>query len=179
MPINAVTSHTISIQHHYIHYLERKGQTSDSPLLILFHGFPENAHAWEALINALPTDYHVIAPDLPGYHTLSAMLNYYREMPQMAPEAHAPEAELTRLRVPNIRVTLPTLVLWGRLDDAFDEGILDGLATYVPDLRIVYHDTATHWVHREQATWAAKQIVGFILASKADFQKGVAPGGGH
>lgn len=100
-------------------------------------------------------------------------------MPQMAPEAHAPEAELTRLRVPNIRVTLPTLVLWGRLDDAFDEGILDGLATYVPDLRIVYHDTATHWVHREQATWAEKQIVGFILASNSDFQKGVAPGGGH
>ena len=68
MPLNAVTSHTISIQDHRIYYLERKGQTSNSPLLILFHGFPENAHTWEALIDALPANYHVIAPDLPGYH---------------------------------------------------------------------------------------------------------------
>ncbi len=307
MPLNAVTSHTISIQDHRIYYLERKGQTSNSPLLILFHGFPENAHTWEALINVLPADYHIIAPDLPGYHqsdpltdssdyqvpslvarmkefvetvsqgrkailvghdwggaiawplaafqpdlfhklvilnaahpstftqalktssaqrkkseyikalvaddaevvlqqtdfallkgmlgsamfdgampknkdhkarpdsygqrllrswrntpTLSAMLNYYREMPQMAPDEHAPETELSRLRVPVLRVTLPTLVLWGRLDDAFDEGILNGLTAYVPDLRIVYHDTATHWVHREQASWAAKEITDFV-----------------
>ena len=28
--------------------------------------------------------------------TLSAMLNYYREMPQMAPDEHAPETELSR-----------------------------------------------------------------------------------
>ena len=302
MPLNAVTSHAVSIQHHSIHYLERKGRTSDSPLLILFHGFPENAHAWEALINVLPSNYHIIAPDLPGYHqseslpdssdyqvpslvtrmgefvrtvsqgrkailvghdwggaiawplaafqpdlflklviinaahpstftqalkassaqrkkseyikalaaedaeivlqqtdfamlkdmlgtamfessghkaneksygarllrswrnnqTLTAMLNYYREMPQMAPDEHAPDAELSRIHVPLLRVSLPTLVLWGRLDDAFDEGILNGLATYVPDLRIVYHDTATHWVHREQASWAAKEITDFI-----------------
>jgi len=94
--------------------------------------------------------------------TLSAMLNYYREMPQMAPDEHAPETELSRLRVPVLRVTLPTLVLWGRLDDAFDEGILNGLTAYVPDLRIVYHDTATHWVHREQASWAAKEITDFV-----------------
>ena len=59
MPLNAVTSHTISIQDHRIYYLERKGQTSNSPLLILFHGFPENAHTWEALIDALPANYHV------------------------------------------------------------------------------------------------------------------------
>lgn len=312
MPLNAVTSHIISIQHHAIYYLERKGQTLDSPLLILFHGFPENAHAWEALIDALPTEYHVIAPDLPGYHqsepladssdyqvpslvsrmgefvqtvsqgrkailvghdwggaiawplaafqpdlftklvilnaahpstftqalktsraqrkkseyikalvaddaeavlqqtdfamlkdmlgsamfegdmfanvrlestnqtasdnsyrarllrswrntpTLSAMLAYYREMPQMAPDEHAPETELSRLRVPVLRVILPTLVLWGRLDEAFDEDILNGLATYVPNLRIVYHNTATHWVHREQAQWAAKEITDFL-----------------
>ena len=302
MPINAVTPHTISVQHHSIYYLERKGQKPDSPLLILFHGFPENAHAWEALINALPANLHIIAPDLPGYHqsepltdradyqvpslisrmgefvrmvsqdrkailvghdwggaiawplaafqpnlfhkliilnaahpstftqalktsrvqrkkseyikslvaddaeivlqqtdfamlknmlgttmfdgaelgvnehnyttrllrswrntpTLSAMLNYYREMPQMAPDEDAPDTSLSRLRIPDIRVSLPTLVLWGRLDDAFDEGILKGLETYVPDLRIEYHDTATHWVHREQASWAAKKIAAFI-----------------
>ena len=293
---HSVTSHYIPIQNRNIHYLQRAGQGDHAPLLILFHGFPENAHAWDALINQLPDDYHVIAPDLPGYHksetlgdekhysvpalvsrmgefvqkisgkrkailvghdwggalawplaafqpqlfsqliiinaahpstftqalkssavqrrkseyihqliardaeeqlsqsgfamfrkilgdtlftpdnkygasliadwnqphTLTAMLNYYRQMPQAAPREKATQKQLDALRVPDIRISLPVLVLWGRLDEAFDETVLDNLPQYVEQLRIVYHNTATHWIHREQASWVAREIELFV-----------------
>lgn len=293
---HSITSHNISIQGRTLHYLKRTGIIDNSPTLVLFHGFPENAYAWNALINALPHEYHIIAPDLPGYHkseplndpqsysvpslirrmgefvqtichgrkvilvghdwggaiawplaafqphlfekliilnaahpstftqamkvssvqrrkseyiktliaddaeaqlrrsdfamfkqmlghqvfannneygarlladwnqphTLTAMLNYYREMPQTPPGEHATSEVLDGLKVPEIRISLPTLVLWGCQDDAFDESVLDNLKHYVPQLRIVYHTKATHWVHREQAEWVAKEIEFFV-----------------
>ena len=81
---------------------------------------------------------------------MSAILSYYREMPQMAPDEHTSEAELSRLRVPFLCVVLRTLILRGRVDEAFDGSIYKGLVTYVPNLPIVYHDTAKHWVYREK-----------------------------
>lgn len=93
---------------------------------------------------------------------LSAMLNYYRLMPQLPPKAKASESALSSLRVPSIHIKIPTIVLWGRNDVAFEENILDDLSDYVEDLNIHYHDTATHWVHREQASWAAKCIRTFV-----------------
>ena len=94
--------------------------------------------------------------------SLSAMLNYYRNMPQLVPVTDADEHELKRIRVPNIRILIPTLVLWGEQDDAFDVDILDGLPRYVDSLTIKRHGVATHWIHREQAMWAAKHICDFI-----------------
>lgn len=294
--ITLITSNTISIDGRDIHYLHRKGKGENNPIIVCLHGFPENAHAWEALISELPLDYDIIAPDLPGYHkseplapigeykvnaliermasfidsvcmgrkvtlighdwggaiawplaafksslfsrliiinaahpstftralinsekqraksdyihllvaedaekvllasnfallkdmlgkelfdthsnygeillnswknssNLSAMLNYYRLMPQLPPKVEASESVLSSLRVPFIHIKIPTLVLWGRNDAAFEENILDDLSEYVEDLNIHYHDTATHWVHREQAGWAAKHIKTFI-----------------
>jgi len=291
-----ITSNTISIDGHDIHYLRRQGKEENNPVIVCLHGFPENAHAWEALIAELPVDYDVIAPDLPGYHksepltpigeylvnaliermalfidtvcmgrnvtlighdwggaiawplaafksslfsrliiinaahpstftqalidsekqraksdyihrlvsddaedvlvaskfallkgmlgselfdthndyaemllnswnspdNLTAMLNYYRLMPQLPPNVEASESELASLRIPIVHIKIPTLVLWGRNDAAFEENILDNLSDYVEDLKIHYHDTATHWVHREQAAWAAKYIKAFI-----------------
>lgn len=288
-----LTSHFIKIGQHALHYLERKGRSEDGPRIILLHGFPENAHAWEPLIHSLPTHYHIIAPDLPGYHksevlsgeqdyevpalvhrlsafikcvsndkpvtlvahdwggaiawplaafyphlfhrlfilnaahpstftlalihskvqrqksqyihtlarpgaeaslrntdfsllkdmlgeglfgqpneyakslladwndneTLSAMLSYYRQMPQTVPPVEASEEVLARFKIPNIRVTLPTCVLWGRQDKAFDESVLEGLDSYVSNVTVFYHDTATHWIHREQPCWVAQHIV--------------------
>lgn len=94
--------------------------------------------------------------------SLSAMLNYYRNMPQLVPVTDADEHELKRIHVPNIRILIPTLVLWGEQDDAFDVDILDGLPRYVDSLTIKRHGVATHWIHREQAMWAAKHICDFI-----------------
>lgn len=290
--MHPITSHYIKVRQHNLHYLERKGSEAGAPLLMLLHGFPENAHAWEPLIQALPAHYHIIAPDLPGYHhsdtlpsvqdyqvtalvsrlatfieqtnnnmpvtlvahdwggaiawplaafypqlfnqlvilnaahpstftrslitskkqrqksqyihtltqphaeqqlrdtnfallkdmlgarfftsnnpyadslladwadedTLSAMLNYYRQMPQSVPPVDASTEALMALKVPTIYITQPTCVLWGRQDDAFDESVLNGLTDYVDDVTVHYHDEATHWIHREQPLWVAAHI---------------------
>ena len=95
--------------------------------------------------------------------SLSAMLNYYRNMPQLVPVTDADEHELKRIHVPNIRILIPTLVLWGEHDDAFEVDILDALPRYVDNLAIKRHEGATHWIHREQAMWAANHICDFIL----------------
>ena len=95
--------------------------------------------------------------------SLSAMLNYYRNMPQLVPVTDADEHELKRIHVPNIRILIPTLVLWGEQDDAFEVDILDALPRYVDNLAIKRHEGATHWIHREQAMWAANHICDFIL----------------
>lgn len=270
---------------------------SDSPLLVLFHGFPENAHAWEAFINCIPSHYDIVAPDLPGYHLsdpleneeqyevpalikrmatfikmvkkdrkvilvahdwggaiawpltafhadlinklvilnaahpstftqslmfsqeqraksqyisllrkkdavsnlkstdfrllkdmlgnaffehncdyaslllndwsyetrLNAMLSYYRCMPQHIPLVDTSEEELKRIHVPNIQITTPTLVLWGKNDLAFDDAVLNGIERYVPQCDVIYHETATHWIHREFPKWASDKVLAFIL----------------
>ena len=93
---------------------------------------------------------------------LNAMLTYYRQMPQQVPAVDTTSDELDAIRVPNVRISLPTLVLWGKNDDAFDTNILNYLPDYVTTLKIKYHEQATHWVHREQAQWAAEEISNFI-----------------
>ncbi|GEA12955.1 alpha/beta hydrolase [Alteromonas sp. KUL49] len=290
-----INSRFIDVQGSKIHYLERLGEGRNLPLIVLFHGFPENAYAWEALVQKLPTDFRVVAPDLPGYHLssplpspedyqvpnliarmgafiaavandkpvvlvghdwggaiawplaafmpqlfskliilnaahpstftqalitsslqreksqyihtlvsdnaesvlrtsdfslfknmlgsdvfdtsygkrllqgwempnrLDAMLNYYRQMPQQVPLDNPTKEQLANIKIPNIRIDVPTLVLWGRQDDAFDECILEGLENYVPQLNVYYHDDATHWVHREQPEWVAEKVARFIF----------------
>ena len=48
-----------------IFYREAGAETS--PALLLLHGFPTSSHMFRDLIPALADDYHVIAPDLPGF----------------------------------------------------------------------------------------------------------------
>lgn len=273
-----------------------KELTSDNILFVLFHGFPENAHAWEAFIRTLPSHYDIVAPDLPGYHLseplseerqyevpalikrmatfiekvkkgrkvilvahdwggaiawpltafhpslihklvilnaahpstftqslivsqeqraksqyisllrdknavsslissdfwllknmlgeaffeqewdyastllndwsqearLSAMLNYYRCMPQDIPPVDASDEELQAIHVPSIHIGVPTLVLWGRNDLAFDDAVLEGVEKYVPHCEVIYHETATHWLHREFPNWASNKVLAFI-----------------
>jgi len=48
-----------------IFYREAGAETS--PALLLLHGFPTSSHMFRDLIPALADDYHVVAPDLPGF----------------------------------------------------------------------------------------------------------------
>ena len=45
----------------------REAGADTSPVLLLLHGFPTSSHMFRNLIPALADDYHVIAPDLPGF----------------------------------------------------------------------------------------------------------------
>ena len=45
----------------------REAGPSDAPVLLLLHGFPTASHMFRDLIPQLAENYHVIAPDLPGF----------------------------------------------------------------------------------------------------------------
>jgi len=45
----------------------REAGADTSPAVILLHGFPTSSHMFRGLMPALADDYHVVAPDLPGF----------------------------------------------------------------------------------------------------------------
>jgi pimeloyl-ACP methyl ester carboxylesterase len=45
----------------------REAGADTSPALLLLHGFPTSSHMFRNLIPSLADDYHVVAPDLPGF----------------------------------------------------------------------------------------------------------------
>src|SRR5262245_66400028 len=45
----------------------REAGPETSPAVLLLHGFPTSSHMFRDLIPPLGDDYHVIAPDLPGF----------------------------------------------------------------------------------------------------------------
>ncbi|MEM8678854.1 MAG: alpha/beta hydrolase, partial [Planctomycetota bacterium] len=60
-----VTYHTAPIQGVDVFY--REAGPADAPTLVLLHGFPTSSHMFRNLIPRLADEYHVIAPDYPGY----------------------------------------------------------------------------------------------------------------
>src|SRR5215475_5510038 len=45
----------------------REAGNPASPTILLLHGFPASSHMFRNLIPTLAGDYHVVAPDLPGF----------------------------------------------------------------------------------------------------------------
>ncbi|MCO1576065.1 alpha/beta hydrolase [Crossiella sp. SN42] len=45
----------------------REAGPAEAPTLLLLHGFPTASHQFRRLFEALGSDYHLIAPDLPGF----------------------------------------------------------------------------------------------------------------
>lgn len=45
----------------------REAGDAGKPALVLLHGFPTSSHMYRHLLPALATDFHVIAPDYPGF----------------------------------------------------------------------------------------------------------------
>src|SRR5947208_684250 len=50
----------------------REAGPRDAPTVLLLHGFPSSSHMFRNLIPMLGDEYHVIAPDFPGYGESSA-----------------------------------------------------------------------------------------------------------
>lgn len=94
---------------------------------------------------------------------LDAMLEYYRQMPQMFPAGSENEAgTLSGIRIPKLMLTQPVSVMWGLQDDAFVPEIIDGLEAYIPKLDVVIHEKASHWVHHQDPEWVAAQLLSRI-----------------
>jgi len=70
MNITSVSFKTRLINGFKIFY--REAGDSQNPAVLLLHGFPTSGHMFRNLIPHLARDYHVIAPDLPGFGFSSA-----------------------------------------------------------------------------------------------------------
>ncbi|MEP4888812.1 MAG: alpha/beta hydrolase [Aliiglaciecola sp.] len=102
---------------------------------------------------------------IPG--VLDAMLNYYRAMPQLAPvntngHASGPVTDTHNMKIPNIRINVPTLVMWGIRDLAFVPEVLNGLDEFVADLKVVPFENANHWLHHQYPQQVNQQIEHFL-----------------
>lgn len=65
-----VAYRTVTIEGLDIFY--REAAPKGAPVVLLLHGFPSSSHMFRNLIPLLADDYHVIAPDFPGYGHSSA-----------------------------------------------------------------------------------------------------------
>jgi pimeloyl-ACP methyl ester carboxylesterase len=45
----------------------REAGPSDAPAIVLLHGFPSSSHMYRNLMKELKNDFHLIAPDFPGF----------------------------------------------------------------------------------------------------------------
>jgi pimeloyl-ACP methyl ester carboxylesterase len=60
-----IAFHTVSIDGLDIFY--REAGSRDNPTILLLHGFPTSSHMFRNLMPALADQFHLVAPDYPGY----------------------------------------------------------------------------------------------------------------
>jgi pimeloyl-ACP methyl ester carboxylesterase len=96
---------------------------------------------------------------------LTGGLNYYRISP-LHPATSEAEASIIRqiAQAPRqmFAVTIPTLVIWGELDEALLVGNLDGLEQFVDHLTVHRLADATHWVVHEKGVQVNSLIRSFL-----------------
>jgi len=99
---------------------------------------------------------------------VNGMLQYYRAMPQLAPSEKVKsdngEQVMTpaQMKIPNIRISCPTLVLWGEKDQAFVIENVVGVEEYMPNVRIKRFPNASHWLQHELPDEVNREIVNFL-----------------
>jgi pimeloyl-ACP methyl ester carboxylesterase len=64
---------TVTVEGLEIFY--REGGPTDAPTLLLLHGFPSASHQYARLMDRLSDQFHVIAPDYPGFGYSSAPMS--------------------------------------------------------------------------------------------------------
>jgi len=89
----------------------------------------------------------------PGAAT--AALNYYRRLFQTG--------ERGMFRGTGMRVTMPTLMIWGEKDIALGKELTYGTGRFVPDLRIHYIPDCSHWVQQECPAEVNSAIRAFLV----------------
>ena len=93
---------------------------------------------------------------------LTGGLNWYRAARLGPPTKAEPKARTFESDIAGGQVRVPTLVIWGEKDKAIVKENLDGLETYVSDLRVRRIPDGTHWVIHEQPALVNRHIREFI-----------------
>ena len=105
---------------------------------------------------------------------VKGMLQYYRAMPQLAAvtednkykdaDSAGPVKNTANMKIPNIRINVPTLILWGEQDQAFVKENLNDIEAFVPDCTVDRFENASHWLMHEKPTEINEAITRFIKA---------------
>lgn len=95
-------------------------------------------------------------------HGLQGGLNYYRASPLRPATAADPGASVVQIPPEALRIEVPTLVLWAQDDVALLPCLSVGLEAYIPDMKLVPIEKATHWVVHEQPTRVMGEITHFL-----------------
>ena len=70
--MNTINFKTVNVDGLDIFY--REAGNNGNPTILLLHGFPSSSHMYRDLIKDLSKDYHLIAPDYPGFGQSSSPL---------------------------------------------------------------------------------------------------------
>ncbi|MEP6882466.1 MAG: alpha/beta hydrolase [Dokdonella sp.] len=133
----------------YMNWLRRKG--SEQALMqndfALVEGFLRN------LGKEIPTWYSDEVRE--RYHAcwrrgLHGAINYYRATPLHPPTETEPGPLALQVNPEDMRIRVPTRVIWGESDHALPKNLIDGLEQWVDDLVIERIAEGTHWVVHEQ-----------------------------
>ncbi len=66
-PGNSTTTTYNTIEVNGVDVFYREAGSADNPTILLLHGYPTSSHMFRNLIPVLAENYHVLAPDYPGY----------------------------------------------------------------------------------------------------------------
>ena len=97
---------------------------------------------------------------------VEGMLRYYRSMPQLAAKTSGrqsgPEMNASDMKIPQIHIKVPTLVLWGMKDKAFVPEVAEGLEEYVENITVKRFEASSHWLQHEYPAEVSSAIAAFI-----------------
>lgn len=96
-------------------------------------------------------------------HGLTGACNLYRATPLKPPlPGKSSVNDIPQPSDEQVRMDVPTLILWGLQDTALLPALLDGLEAWVPRLTVEKIPGATHWIVHEQPLQVAARIQAFI-----------------
>jgi pimeloyl-ACP methyl ester carboxylesterase len=88
---------------------------------------------------------------------LTGMLNWYRNIFR-----GGLKSIFKRGSTPARRVTVPTLILWGKKDLALGHEMVEPSLALCDDGNVVFFEHATHWVQHDEANEVNKQLIDFL-----------------
>jgi pimeloyl-ACP methyl ester carboxylesterase len=92
---------------------------------------------------------------------LTGGLNYYRAS-GMGTQVEGGQPAEVRARMNEMRVDVPTLVIWGTEDNKLLPGLTEGLEQWVADVRVELLDGAGHWTPQERPAEVSRLIREFV-----------------
>jgi len=151
----------------------REAGSSDAPTILLLHGFPTSSHMFRNLIPALSDDFHLVAPDYPGFGNSAqpAMKDFAYTFDNLATLM---EAFVERLGIRSYSLYLMDygapvgFRLAVRNPQRVQSLVVQNGNAYVEGLREFWDPIRTYWKERTPAN--AEPLAGFISAAGVKWQ---------